>query len=227
MKPSPTLEVGGFTPLSTTDWPGRLAAVVFVQGCPWACGYCHNPELRPRCASRGPSWPEVLETLTRRVGLLDGVVFSGGEPTLDPGLGAAIEQTRTLGFQIGLHTAGIYPERLARLLPQIDWVGLDLKTEFGDYDEVTGRRGSATAARRALELLLASGIAHELRTTYDPALVSDEALRSLARLIKSAGARDWVIQRCRSAEGVDKPLPKEALLQALRRELPELSLRAV
>ena len=85
------LELGGFTPLSTVDWPGRLAAVAFVQGCPWRCNYCHNPELQQRGRPNGPRWSSVLETLSRRVGLLDGVVFSGGEPTTDPQLAQAVE----------------------------------------------------------------------------------------------------------------------------------------
>ncbi|MCH2242819.1 MAG: anaerobic ribonucleoside-triphosphate reductase activating protein, partial [Aquabacterium sp.] len=74
------LEVGGYTPLSTTDWPDRLAAVVFIQGCPWRCHYCHNPQLQPRDgeaaqpgASR-PSWPDLVRRLGRRGGLIDGVV---------------------------------------------------------------------------------------------------------------------------------------------------------
>jgi len=219
------LEVGGFTPLSTTDWPGRLAAVVFVQGCPWRCVYCHNPSLQLRGRSRGPGWADVIETLDRRIGLLDGVVFSGGEPTLDPCLPAAIEEVRGLGFQVGLHTAGIYPERLAALLPQLDWVALDLKTAFEAYDALTCRRGSADAARRALELLLASGVAHELRTTYDPRLINDQALRALARLLRAAGASEWVLQRCRQPAGEVAPPPSPKLLQRLQDEGPRVLLR--
>ena len=219
------LEVGGFTPLSTTDWPGRLAAVVFVQGCPWRCVYCHNPSLQLRGQARGPGWADVIETLDRRIGLLDGVVFSGGEPTLDPRLPAAIDEVRAMGFQVGLHTAGIYPERLAALLPQLDWVALDLKTDFGAYDALTCRRGSASAPRRALELLLASGVAHELRTTYDPRLISDQALATLARLLRAAGARQWVLQRCRQPAGEVAPPPSPKLLQRLQDEGPRLLLR--
>ena len=98
---SASVKVGGFTPLSTTDWPGKLAAVVFVQGCPWRCHYCHNVELQPRAGGEPAGWLHALGTLSQRKGLLDGVVFSGGEPTLDPALPDAIDVVRAMGFQVG------------------------------------------------------------------------------------------------------------------------------
>jgi pyruvate formate lyase activating enzyme len=203
------LEVGGLTPLSTTDWPGKLAAVVFVQGCPWRCAYCHNPELQVRWASDGRAWRRVLEKLERRVGLLDGVVFSGGEPTLDTRLPEAIASVRALGFRVGLHTAGIYPERLSAVLGSVDWVGFDVKTDFADYPALTGTPRSGDAARRALALLLASDAAHELRTTYHPALIGDAKLLALARTLKALGATSWVLQQWRAplAGGVAQARP--------------------
>jgi pyruvate formate lyase activating enzyme len=244
------LDVGGFVPFSTTDWPGQLVAVVFVQGCPWRCVYCHNPQLQPRrrCAQpfdvppgqtgAGPgdqSWQAVHEVLAARVGLLDGVVFSGGEPTLDPALPAAIAQVRALGYRVGLHTAGIAPERLQALLPGLDWVGLDVKTSLDDYADLTGASRSGRAARRSLALLLASGVAHELRTTYHPALQDDRCLLDLAAELQALGARHWVLQQWQAqprhdqagAAGLDAcwRWPAEVVLQQLRACLPGLALR--
>ena len=122
-----SLRVGGLTRFTSIDYPGKLSAVVFVQGCPWRCGYCHNPQLQSRDEAAGPSWSEVMAWLPRRVGLIDAVVFSGGEPTLDPALGAAMDEVRALGLAVGLHSAGIYPRRLRELLPRLDWIGLDVK----------------------------------------------------------------------------------------------------
>ena len=229
--PASVLEPGGFTPLSTTDWPGRLAAVVFVQGCPWRCTYCHNPELQPRTRSSRPSWPAVLQTLTRRVGLLDGVVFSGGEPTLATRLGQAIAQVRDLGLQAALHTAGIYPDRLAALLPSLAWVGFDVKTDFAVYDALTNRRRSAVPVRRSLDHLLASGVSHEVRTTYHPVLLHRDALLNTARTLKTIGVREWVLQRWLPHDDESAALaagwhwPDEALMQALRAVGPALVLR--
>ncbi|MDD5304810.1 MAG: anaerobic ribonucleoside-triphosphate reductase activating protein, partial [Elusimicrobia bacterium] len=114
------------TPLSTTDYPGVLSAVLFLQGCPWRCSYCHNPHLIPADSPPEREWESALAFLRGRVGLLDAVVFSGGEPTLQDGLEDAMREVKAMGFKIGLHTGGAYPERLVALLPLIDWVGLDI-----------------------------------------------------------------------------------------------------
>ncbi|MFI0376333.1 MAG: radical SAM protein [Candidatus Thiodiazotropha sp.] len=105
--PGEALRVGGLTPMTTIDFPGHLAAVVFCQGCPMRCHYCHNPELLPRRNDNQPSWKAILEFLSARIGLLDGVVFSGGEPTLQRSIGQAVRDIKSLGYRVGLHTAGI------------------------------------------------------------------------------------------------------------------------
>ena len=159
------LRVGGLTPLTSIDYPGELAAVVFCQGCPWRCGYCHNPDLlAPRGRHLLP-WPLIMDFLRHRQGLLDAVVFSGGEPTLQRALGEAMDEVRALGFRIGLHTAGIYPRRLTALLPRLDWVGLDIKAMPEDYLALTGAPDSGERAWQSLGLLLANGIPMEVRTT--------------------------------------------------------------
>jgi pyruvate formate lyase activating enzyme len=158
------LRVGGLTRLSAADYPGKLAAVVYCQGCAWRCGYCHNPELRPARGAHEIPWAEVVSFLERRRGLLDAVVFSGGEPTQQPGLAAAMREVKAMGYCIGLHTAGIVPRRLAEVLPLADWVAMDAKAPFADHEAVTGVRGSGQRARRSIQLIRASGLACELHT---------------------------------------------------------------
>lgn len=203
---SDLLKVGGFTPLSTTDWPGMLAAVVFCQGCSWQCRYCHNPELIPPKGEHEISWRSILDFLERRRGLLDGVVFSGGEPTLQRNLEMALRQVRERGFRLGLHTAGIYPDRLERVLPLLDWVGLDIKAPFDAYKRITGVSASGDRARKSLELVLASGIDHEIRTTVHPALLSDEEVGSIKHELSALGVRRHVLQPFRSQGCVDQGL---------------------
>lgn len=232
-----TLAVGGLQPFTTIDYPGALAAVIFVQGCPWRCGYCHNPHLQRRqtaADAAGPPWPTLRTWLARRRGLIDAVVFSGGEPTLDPALPAAMAEARALGLKVGLHTAGIYPQRLAEALPLADWVGLDLKAPPADdagHDRITGVRGSAVAARRSLALLAGSGVAHEVRSTVHPALHDDAALHAMAEALADAGIADWVLQVCRPTDGSLAPVPPDwppkALWPALRVRVPRLALRGV
>lgn len=209
------LRIGGLTPLSTTDWPGMLAAVVFCQGCPWRCGYCHNPDLIPARGDGEIPWEEVLAFLHRRQGLLDGVVFSGGEPTSQAGLADAIRDVRALGFKIGLHTGGMYGKRLAEVLPLVDWVGMDVKAPFADYMLTTGVEGSGARAREGLQQLIASGVDHEIRTTVHPGLLPDSDLVDLGRELAARGVRRYVIQAFRS-----QGCGNESLCHSATRERP-------
>jgi pyruvate formate lyase activating enzyme len=176
------LRVGGFTPLSTCDWPGRLAATVFCQGCPLRCGYCHNPDLIPFRAPTSLGWEDVISVLRRRRGLLDAVVFSGGEPTAQPAVADAMREVREAGLLIGLHTSGAYPRRLRRLLPLVDWVGLDVKAPPRLYEAVSGSKAVVARMWESLDLLREYGTAFEVRTTLHPAL-DPEALLELAVLL--------------------------------------------
>jgi pyruvate formate lyase activating enzyme len=188
------LRVGGFVPFSATDFPDALAAVVFCQGCPWRCAYCHNPHL---VASDGPEshdWAAIVRWLDTRKGLLDAVVFSGGEPTAQGALGIAMDAVRALGFEVGLHTGGAYPRRLAEVLPHAGWIGLDVKAPPSGYAAVTGARGSASAAFASLDLVLAAGKPYEVRTTVHPSVTSTDALERLAGNLASRGVTRWVLQ---------------------------------
>ncbi len=198
--------IGGFVPFSTVDWPGKLAAVVFTRGCPWDCPYCHNPHLLGASpldedAPTPPTWPDVLSLLDARVGLLDGVVFSGGEPTAQPSLFSAIEDVRARGFVVALHTNGAHPERLRALLPLVDWVGLDIKAPLGSYSRIARVPGAGERAFESLEALMASGVPHEVRTTVHPDLLGPDDLVQLTDELEAAGVTRWAIQSYR-AEGV-------------------------
>lgn len=201
------LRIGGFVPFSTTDYPAQLAAVVFLQGCPWRCVYCHNPHLIPASGPRHHAWTDIQHFLSRRRGLLDAVVFSGGEPTLQKSLFAAVHQAKSMGFRIGLHTGGMYPQRLAKILPLLDWVGLDVKAPEHVYDRITGVVDSGHAAFESLEKIVASGVDYELRCTWHPELLSAVDLEKMAdRLIRS-GADRLIIQIYRAAGNI-RPLSR-------------------
>jgi len=206
-----SLKVGGITPFTATDYPGKLAAVVFVQGCPWRCGYCHNPHLQPRLSESSLAWQQVLDLLQRRVGLIDAVVFSGGEPTIDAALADAICAVRELGFDVGLHSAGTYPKRLAEILPLLDWVGLDIKASFAQYDRITQITGSGHQARAAAEAVLASGVDYEFRTTIHPALLPEAEVLALAQSLAQMGAQKYVLQVFRAQGSQDDALAAAAM----------------
>lgn len=200
------LIVGGLTPLTTTDYPGCLSAVVFCQGCPWGCGYCQNPHLLPPRTENAVPWREVMAFLQHRRGLLDAVVFSGGEAVLQDALAAAVNEVRALGFKIGLHTASPYPERFQALLPRLDWVGMDIKASFDRYESITGAPGSGEKARAGLTALLASGVAYEVRTTFHAQLHTPESLLRLAHELQSMGVKNYVLQEFRPQGCIDERL---------------------
>lgn len=210
--------IGGLTPFSTTDWPGRLAAVVFVAGCPWRCHYCHNPALQERKAVL--EWEEVYGLLARRRGLLDGVVFSGGEPCSDAALPWMIDGVRALGFKVGLHTAGIYPRQLQALLHRLDWVGLDVKTLPQGYAALTGRRYSSAPVWTSLELLLAWGGEFECRTTWSPTWLPESGLIDLAQELARRGVQNYAVQGYRRAAGAVVDIPGTATQETLGRLFP-------
>ena len=121
------ITIGGVETFSTVDFPNKMAAVVFMQGCPWLCPFCHNKALQEIGAESSFIWEKFFEFLQSRKGILDAVVFSGGEPLVQDELKDQIEEVKSLGYKIGLHTGGYRPEALAKVLPLVDWVGFDIK----------------------------------------------------------------------------------------------------
>jgi pyruvate formate lyase activating enzyme len=213
------LKVGGFVPFTTIDFPGvNAACVVFCQGCPWRCPYCQNKNLQTGSAEENFAWDEgdegetgsardtgaawdawdlVLAKITARKGFLDGVVFSGGEPLAQDALADAAYTVKQLGMKVGLHTGGAYPERLRELLNgAVDWVGLDIKTCFDEYDSLTGVPGSGLAVQHSLNILIDSSIDFECRTTVDPAFVSPQHIEKISKYLSLRGVKIYKLQRC-------------------------------
>ncbi len=190
------LRIAGITPFTTIDWPGKLACVAFLAGCPWKCPYCQNHELQHMdAATQGEA--ELFSFLAQRQGLLDGVVFSGGEPLLQEGVIDAARRARQMGFAVGLHTCGAYPQRLGKMLPFLDWVGLDVKAPWSDYDTITGVAGSGEQAQRSLRLLLDAGVSLETRTTWHPDLLTQDQMAKIAHDLAECGVRTWAVQAYR------------------------------
>ena len=223
------LRVGGVEPFSTVDFPGHLAAVVFCQGCPLACGYCHNPDLIPATADRMLDFETVLDALAARQGFIDGVVFSGGEPLGQAALADAVSRVRAMGLAVALHTAGTSPALLERILPHLDWVGFDVKAPFAGYHGVTGVAPAGTKARESLQLLAKSGTPYEVRTTVWPERIDAAALRSIAFALTQIGVSRFVLQECRTPDRVAWPgktaLDDTALMAELGAQFQDFEVR--
>ncbi len=207
------MRLGGLVPCSFVDWPGRLAAAVFTQGCNLRCRYCHNPALVGAGGGAGadPLAPgDVLELLAKRRGKLDGVVISGGEPTLQADLAEFLGRIRALGFAVKLDTNGTRPEVVRELLAAglVDYLAIDLKATPADAAWVCGEAEQPLQARACLEAALSLGVDHELRTTVFAPLFTAEKLAELSE--HARGAKRWFLQRFRPGGHLDPEAPLEA-----------------
>ena len=191
-----TLVIADLTPFGVTDWPGRIAPSV-LQGCPWGRTPCPWPALHDPDAPGRLSWAAALERLEEHRGLVDGVVFSGGEPTRQLGLVAAMREVRNLGFGVGLTTAGAHPSRLATVLPEVDWVGIEILASPESYDRITGVPGSGVKAWTSLELIQHSGVPSEVRLKVDPNVHTRDDVCDAVREIVRRGAHAPVLQEAR------------------------------
>jgi pyruvate formate lyase activating enzyme len=188
--------IGGIQKHSFIDYPGKASCVVFLAGCNFDCPYCHNPQLTGEPGSRPPrvAPEDAFVFLEQRRGLLDGVVISGGEPTLHPDLPDFCGRIKSLGFPVKLDTNGSRPQMLRRLIRAglVDYVAMDIKTDPQRYEGCVASRFDGSALLASLQLIMESGLDYEFRTTCVKPLVTPEAVEAIARLIR--GCRRYALQ---------------------------------
>lgn len=189
------VQIGGLNPFTTIDYPGKLASVLFLRGCPLRCAYCSNPHLIE--LGDGEYDPDkIIEWLRSRIGKLEAVVFSGGEASMQgDSLIEYIRRVRDMGFFIGLHTNGFYPHVLERALDVIDWIGLDFKTTKNDYRKLCGIDAAYDMMLESMDAVIKSGKEFEVRTTADPRFVTKDGLLEIADLLRKRGVRNFAIQK--------------------------------
>lgn len=223
------MRIAGLEKFSTVDFPGSLAAVVFATGCNYRCFYCHNRAILncPPLLSEA----EVFAFLEKRAGLLDGVVFSGGEPALQSDLPQWLARVRALGYRTKLDTNGSRPETLRTLLEAelLDYVAMDYKAPLDCYPALCGADSAGVA--ESLALLRNSRIPYELRTTLVPQL-TEAKLRKMAAAVPADA--NWFLQLYRPQPGNEAhlrgltpytPGEIEALAETLRRVRPNVRAR--
>ena len=199
--------IGGLQKLSLSDFPGRLSAVVFTQGCNLRCRYCHNPTLVvPDMFDSPLRGEEVLRYLSRRRVLLRGVVISGGEPTLQGDLADYLRSIRSLGLAIKLDTNGTRPGVLLKLIAQslLDYVALDVKGPPSALGRVTASLIDPDLVCQSMLLLKDSGVRYEVRTTFSESLLDPADLRELAEFVRPVGR--LVLQGFRNVTTLDPSL---------------------
>lgn len=204
---SKDLIVDGWVKVSLIDFPGSICSTLFFSGCNLRCRYCHNPQM---ALGQGPfeevKWDTVEEFLKDGKGILDGVCFSGGEPTLRPNLYSMAFGVKRLGFKVKVDTNGTMPENLFPLIRDglLDYAAVDVKGPPGKYREICGVDVDESAVMETVETLEGFGIPFELRTTVHQDVVSWADMLEMARWMQ--GERTLYIQPCRTTITLDPRL---------------------
>lgn len=192
------MKIGGLQKLSLVDYPHHTAVALFTIGCNMRCGYCHNPELvlPERFADAIPE-EDILLFLESRIGRVEGVVVSGGEPTMHADLPNFIRRVKKLGFLVKLDTNGTNPDMVRELFHEklLDFVAMDIKASMARYHEVVARAVDLEAIRETIRLIKTSGVDHEFRTTLVKSQVSPDDLDEIGQLVK--GSPRFALQRFR------------------------------
>lgn len=184
------ISIGGFQKLSLVNYPGKTAAVIFLNGCPFRCRFCFNPGLVKVPYARVIPTEDVLRDLRMFHWALDGVVVTGGEPCMQPDLADFLVELKTMGFPVKLDTCGYFPEILKDVLERrlVDYVAMDIKAPFEKYSHVVQMNVEDARLRRSIQVILESGVTHEFRSTLVSGLHEPEDIRRMARQISGASA---------------------------------------
>ncbi len=189
------MRIGGLQKVTLIDYPGKIGATVFTQGCNFRCPYCHNPELVDP-GQYGELIPEeeVLSFLEKRRGKLDAVTVTGGEPTIQKDLDSFLEALKDMGYLVKVDTNGSNPAVLEMLIKRnlVDYLAMDIKGPLKKYGAIASVRVDTSKIRKSIELITSSGIEHEFRTTVVRSQLDPQDLRSVAKLITKA--RLYVLQ---------------------------------
>jgi pyruvate formate lyase activating enzyme len=230
------VHIKAVAPSSLIEYPDHIADVVYVGACNFRCPYCYNVELvlRPEQLPDLDS-SQVLRRLADRAGFVDGVVVTGGEPTLQSGLVVFMQEAKRLGFAVKLDTNGSRPDVLERCLAEqvVDYVAMDVKSSLQKYEQVSGVPAEPAQLLASIRLILSAPIEHEFRTTIVPSLVELEDVEAVLHLI--SGARRYFLQCFRPGRTLNwtcedaKPAPPPELVRRMADlaalHIPEVGIR--
>lgn len=206
--------IGGLQKFSLLDYPEKISAIVFTQGCNFRCRFCYNPMLvwpvkvgklkyAQQNAGRQKVHPKINEDdlfvfLESRAGKLDAVVITGGEPCIQKDLPEFIEKIKKLGFSVKLDTNGSYPDIVSALIEKklIDYIAMDLKAPAEKYEEVAGVKINFDDIEKSVKIIMRGGIPYEFRTTAVPGLFDKDCVEKMGKIIK--GADSWYLQNFKS-----------------------------
>lgn len=215
---------GGFEKFTLIDYPGKTACMVYTIGCNFRCPYCHNPELVDETVEKRWSEADVFSFLDKRKGLLDGVVITGGEPTVHADLLDFMGKLKERGFLVKLDSNGTNPTMLKKAIAEklVDYIAMDVKSPLRKYHETVARPVDVRAIKTSIQLLISSNISYEFRTTLIKALISPEEIVEIGKEIQ--GAKTYYLQKFVPTKLLNPQFRKKVTytdeeLQALQKEL--------
>ena len=218
------MQIGGLLKNTMIDYPGKVSCGIFLTGCYFDCPYCHNPELARGCARRAAEFDpdSVYRFIETRKGFLDGVVISGGEPTLQADLFDLCRDIKEMGYPVKLDTNGSRPQVIKRLIAEglVDYIAMDLKTDPVKYATYIQSNCNVSDILSSIDIIMNSAIDHEFRTTCVKPIVTTETIENISRLIE--GARLYALQRFHQSEVLHPEFFKEAGYEYSDAELEQL-----
>ncbi len=222
------MQIGALQKLSLIDYPGKIAAIIFTQGCNFRCGYCHNPELvNPAFFIKPISLEEIFAFLKSRQGKLEAVVITGGEPLLQQGIDDFLKEIKKLEYLIKLDTNGSFPQRLNDVIKKklIDYLAMDIKAPLEKYAEVVNSTVEVVEIKESINLIMNSGLDYEFRTTIVKSQLKEEDILKIGELLKPSSL--YILQKFVPSKTLDPRFLKESSysneeLERTKRKLKEL-----
>jgi len=229
------MQIGGLQKVSLIEYPGKISAIAFTQGCNFRCPYCHNPELvDPDLYRECLSEEGVFSFLERRKGKLDAVTITGGEPTIQHDLIDFIKCVRKMGYLIKLDTNGSYPDVLEQLISGrlVDYIAMDMKGPLHKYKTVTKSKIDEDKIRQSIGIIMKSAVPYEFRTTIPKRLLHEDDLLEMGKLLRNASR--YILQQFIATRTLDKQFLKyeaysqeemECFKEKLKKDVPAVRLR--
>jgi len=232
------MQIKGFEKTSLVDWDGKITSVIFLPFCNFACGFCHSSALvtgwrrLPNLDER-----EILNFLKEKKGWIDGVVITGGEPTLHgDDLKKFLKKIKKIDLLVKLDTNGSNPDFLAELIEEklVDYVAMDVKTSREKYFQAVNTKVDIKKIDQSIKLLLKNNIDYEFRTTVVPGIVDESDIKKIGNWIK--GTKRYALQQFRNIDVADKkfekvsPYPREKLEEfasLLKGKIKEIKIRGI